>query len=399
MNTFSNSKRGQRSGGGAAVLIGAITILIVMYIVFLPANQREEILGGEESRGDSGGSSSFKKLNITPLLVNPGQMDYNVNDRIEHLLPAVNLMTSTSGTVLEEENNIYVKSGVFSSVSDKMTFKINDIENTDNVLISFNTIESSGRLIVSVNGNEVFNSEIEGAMDPIKVKEKFLKDSNIVEFSVSGPGAAFWRVNEFLLENIKITADVTSTDKRESRSVFIVDSAEEENVDTVKLTFVAECNPNEAGRLTVTLNGNRLFEGVPDCGTPFIQEYPSSYLKPGENNVEFAAETGKYLIDRMKIETKLKRPREFTYDFNLNSTVLEGIKDGELKSNLTFTFIDDNEDKEALLILNGYKLVLSTDDESYSRNVDVFLKDGFNYLKITPRKRMFVPEVKLTIQK
>jgi hypothetical protein len=401
MNTVAVGKRGQRpsSGGGAAVLIGVITLLIIMYIVFLPASERDDILSGTNNGGSNSGSSSFKRFNVTPLLVNPGQMDFNVNDRIEHLLPAVNLLTQTVGTILEEENNIYVKSGVFSKVPDKMTFNIDDLENTENVLISFNAVESMGRLMINVNGEEVFNSIIEESLAPVKVKKKFLKNSNTVEFSVSSPGVAFWRVNEFLLEKVKITADVKDTGRRESKSIFVVDAAEADNADTVKLTFVPECNPNEVGPLSVNLNGNILFEGIPDCGTPFVQQYESNYLRAGENVVEFHTKTGKYLLDRIEVETKLKRPRDFTYDFNLNGTVLKGIKDGDLKSNLSFTFIDDDDQKEALLILNGYKLVLSTDDAGYSRNVDVFLKDGFNYLKITPRKKMFVPEVKLHIQK
>ncbi len=406
---FSNpSKLGRKAqkpqgAAGAAVLIIVITMLIIIYIVFLPASERDKILdastsGGSGSSSSGSSSSGLKKFNVTVLQVNPGRMDFQANDRVEHLLPAVNLMTKKQGKVLEEVSSIYVKSGVFTKEPQKMTFTINELDNVENVLLSFNVKVAVGRLIVNLNSLEIFNSEIKGSIEPITIKKNELKNINTLEFSVSSPGIAFWKVNEYSLEKVKITGDVKDITGQKAKTVFIVDEQEEDSASKVKLSFVPECDPEKAGKLTVTLNGNSLFTGIPDCGTPFFQEYSSAYILRGENILEASAD-GQYLLDRISIETKLKQPRDFVFDFQINETVFKEIQLGKAKSNLTFTFVDDNEDKEAQLILNGHKLVLSTSSGAYSRLVDPFLRQDFNYLKIIPKKKMFVPEIRLNIKK
>jgi len=401
-------KKAQKPQGaaGAAVLVGVITFLIILYIVFLPASERDKILDTtttiNPSSGSSSGSSSsgtgLKKFNTTVLLVNPGRMDFLSNDRIEHLLPAVNLMTKTQATILEEFDSVYVKSGVFSKEPHKVSFLINDLDNVDNILLGFKVKDGSGRLIVNLNNIEVFNSDVTDTTEPIKLKKSDIRNVNYLEFSVSSPGIAFWKVNEYLLDNVAVTGEVKNTAGQKARSVFIVEDFEEESASKVKLSFVPDCDAKKAGTLTVSINSNQVFSGIPDCGTPFTQEYSSAYLFTGENSIEFSGE-GKYLIDRINVETKLKKPRDFSYDFQINESIFKEIQLSKTKSNLTFTFIDDNEDKEAQLILNGHKLVLSTSGNSYSRLVDPFLKQDFNYLKIIPKKQMFVPEIKLTIKK
>ncbi len=406
MSRFGRKAQKPQGAGGAAALVGVITFLIILYIVFLPASERDKILdtstsgsSGSSPTSDSASSGTgLKKFNTTVLLVNPGRMDFQSNDKIEHLLPAVNLMTKIQATVLEEFDSVYVKSGVFSKEPHKVGFTINDLDNVDNVLLGFKVKDGSGRLIVNLNNVEVFNSDITETTEPIKLKKSDLKNVNNIEFSVSSPGIAFWKVNEYLLDNVAVTAEVKNTAGQKAKSVFIVDNFEEESASKLKLSFVPECDAKKAGVLTVFINGNQVFSGIPDCGTPFIQEYSSAYLLTGENNLEFSGE-GKYLIDRISLETKLKKPRDFSYDFQINESIFREIQLSKTKSNLTFTFIDDNEDKEAQLILNGHKLVVSTSSSSYSRLVDPFLKQGFNYLKIIPKKKMFVPEIRLNIKK
>jgi hypothetical protein len=111
-------------------------------------------------------------------------------------------------------------------------------------------------------------------------------------FLVSGPGDAFWRINEYLLENIKVIADVTETSGRKAVSVFTTDCSEAKNVDKVKVKFTPDYRSDESGKLSVILNTNELFNTIPDCGTPFVQEYSGFYVVEGENRVEFSTDKG-----------------------------------------------------------------------------------------------------------
>ena len=118
----------------AAVLVTIISALIVMYIMFLPSEDRLEFIGENDTHREGGRIVDGDEIILEELeLV------------MEHDLPSVNLYTSKAAREIFEENAVYVKNGVFDKADKTLEFKLSDPENTDNVLISFFAKTSKGR--------------------------------------------------------------------------------------------------------------------------------------------------------------------------------------------------------------------------------------------------------------
>ena len=108
---------------------------------------------------------------------------------------------------------------------------------------------------------------------------------------VTGVGWKFWRTNEYLLENIKISASVTDVSTRESEMTFQVSSTEKNNLDLVKLRFFADCDKNKVEPLQIYMNNERIFSSVPDCGSLRSMDISPHYLLSDENRILFRTDT------------------------------------------------------------------------------------------------------------
>ena len=392
---FKRCKRGA-GGAGAAGLVALITILIILYIVFLPAEERSKYLEDIDDGDDANEMDDDNEYEVELLLKHPGKMDYVGQKEVDHDLPSVKLLTKSEGTVIEERNSVFVKNALFTRVTDWMEFGIEDVDNVDDVLLSFNIKEKEGRLKVTLNDIEVFNQEIKETMaEPILFRNKYLKNKNTIMFEVSSPGVAFWQTNQYVLEDVKVTADITMTESQTATLRFIADSEEKNNVNRIRVKFVPDCIESKAGPLIVTLNGNEIYSSVPDCGTLVSQEFLPYYLVEGENRLEFSSTAGSYLIDRIQVTSKLKKARDFVYDFNINSSIYEDVQQGAANVNLSIEFADDEEDKEAEILINGRKTLLDQDERTYSKVIDYYVNKDYNYIKIIPKSSMYM--VKLEI--
>ena len=193
-------QRKAQSASSAATLIVLIAGFILLYILFLPAEEREALLG-DGSYVYPEGSSSSTTVSTSPasaaaalvaetvLSESPGQIYYLQESSFEHSISPVNLYTLTEATVLFSQDSLYVKNGMFDELSRNLTFYLDDPDYTDNVLLSFNVEEGQGRIIVKLNGNLIYEGEItSGAITPLDLSAYSLSDVNILEFSVSEVG-------------------------------------------------------------------------------------------------------------------------------------------------------------------------------------------------------------------
>jgi hypothetical protein len=338
-----------RKAQSAALLIGVISALIVIYIIFLPSEDRLDMIGENESE------RAVSDDEMILLQAEEIIMEHIGRDEIEHDLPSVNLYTSTSAHILTEENTIYVKRGMFDKAGYEKEFKITDMENTENVLISFSVMKSKGRLAIIINEHEIFNNEIDQVnIEPLKISKDLLSETNTIRLEVSGVGIAFWRTNEFLLSSFKLTADVTDISTQEAVLKFMVGTEEAGNVEKATLRFVPECQPQNVGMLQILLNNNEIFSSIPDCG--------------------------------------VARPLQFSpilYYFDIDGDDMRDIERGNKLVNLTFFFTDDRKTKEAEIVINGKKTYMTRHEEvDWSANLDRYVESGSNSLKIIPEERL-----------
>ena len=385
-------KMGQ--AGAAAALIAVIAALIVMYIIFLQPDDRADIFG-DDFRSSS--SSTSRTRNITLLNETPGRIDFLSQRVVDHTIPATYIFTRTAGMVIEEADSLYIKRTVFSSVEKNIGFSITDLANTENILLSFAVTKAKGRLVISLNGEEILNKELTANVQPIELQKRLLKAENVITFSVSSPGAAFWRTNEYALENVQVTADITRTDAQRSRSVFLVSAVEYNNLDRVYFEFLPDCDVAQSGPLDIWINEYNIYSAVPDCGVGRLSlEVPPSHIKSGENELIFRIDQGDYSLSHIKIKSQLKQIDFPVYFFELSEEEYQSVQNKSREVIIRMDFVDTIDRKQGQIIVNGRTTGFDTKELYVEKDITDDVERGDNSVKIKPEKTIDV--WKLTVK-
>ncbi|MBI4448876.1 hypothetical protein HY641_02515 [Candidatus Woesearchaeota archaeon] len=386
--------RGQ-AANEAWVLIGLITLVLIFYILFLPPAERHKLL--EDGPGIStvtlpGG------LNATLFQDHIGTLDAH-EPVIAHAIPSSRVFESKKAVILEEFNPFFVRRGWFGRRLQNLTFEIPDVENTDNVLLAFEAPVRSGVLAVSLNGRVVFESPVSRTPSPIRLRKEHLDKSNSLEFSVSGVGFAFWRSNEIQIQNAKVVADVTDVSRQKAQNVFAVSPAEKNNVLIATLDYTADCDDTLVGPLTILINDQRVFGGVPDCGGPNRIEVPGQILQEGANTMHFQTTRGDYFLSSMRLTTILRKTRSYVAYVDVPKQVVDRARTNAVRVMLEIDFVDDKKPKVADVNINGHITRIDQNEPFYARNLNAFVLPGSrNYIEITPVSSINIPELRVVVR-
>ena len=396
-----NNKKAQgTSATGAMGFVALIVGLIVLYIIFLPPDERAKLLGENESIEDENEENTSVEAEENVLLLEyPGRIDYLKEKDYEHDIAAFSLYKTTNAEELETINPFIIRHGLFDDVKKEIPFKIKDLKNTENVLLLFTAKKNTGILTIKLNDINIFESEITTQNPkPIKLKEN-LKEDNLLEFSVSGTGAKFWSTNTYSLDDIRIVGDVADISRQESKNIFFVSENEKLNLEGARLRFWPDCNPDDVGKLEIMVNYQDVLSSIPDCGTINMYTFSPAVLHKGDNNIVFKTDKGSYRIEQIKITTDLKELTYSTYYFQINESTYDKIKDDEYDAKLTLEFVDDKEDKVMNLNINNRMIYVDTDEAKYYENIDSYIKEGNNFIKIEPLSMLDIVELKAELEK
>jgi len=395
---MNKSKRGQ-SGVNAAILVAIITGIIILYMIFISPEHREEIL--DEDGGNGGPTSS--KDNITLLSETIGTLELisRLDDRD---IPNIYLIETVNSKVLDTINPVYVRNGWFDKKIKVVNFYIDDLENTDNVVLTFSAPKRKGVLTIALNNYMIFEYDIQTLnVQPIELPKDLLKKENLLEFSVSGVGMAFWRTNEYSLENIKIIGDITDKSRQESKNIFSLTTAQYQNLKEAEIKFIPYCSrASEVGILNLYINNRNIYSAVPVCEDLVKQDIPLSVLNAGENKVVFKTEKGSYSIEQIKVELEPKEKKAYiVHYFEINSTTYDDILDDDKNVYLTIEFVDEDTDKKAELNVNDhlYMINIKEDDEekTFERNINNWIEEGSNFVKITPKIKLEIVRLEVVV--
>jgi hypothetical protein len=251
---------------------------------------------------------------------------------------------------------------------------------------------------VLLNDQEILNREVlSGNVDPVSLPQRLLKTENRLIFRVGSPGAAFWRTNEYMLENVQVTADVTRTDAKRSKNVFLVSALESNNIDRAALRFQPDCDTAESGPLDIWINEYNVYSGVPDCGVTRERiEFAPTYLRVGENEIVFAIENGDYTITQIAVESQLKQIDFPAYFFELSEEQFRDIKNGTKEVVLRMDFVDTTERKQGQIFVNGHTVGFDTKGLFIEEEITRDIEKGSNSIKIKPENTIDVR--KLTVR-
>ena len=391
-------RKAQASGAAAATLVAIIAALIILYILALSPEEREKILEGEE--GTSGGTSESAKDIL--LSESPGRLTPAAVNEFEKTFSPVTVFIGEEAVQLKKKDSLYIKSTLFSKKKESLTFEIGNLEDSKEVLLNFVVSKSKGRIIINLNGHEVYNNEVISAnINPVNLKkEGYLQEGlNEIEFSVSSPGISFWSTNEYNLEEVTVSATKLTRDTQISTQEFVVTEDEKKAVDSLKLNFNAECEQANVGKLDILINDFNLFSAVPDCGQPNKPiEFLPTKLLIGENELKFKTSEGRYLLDHLSITSTLKEEKPKTYYFELKDEQYTDITNQDSNITLFMRFEDDISDKEGTLLLNGHKIDLDQTKMTFNTSIRNFVEKGTNSLKIVPDKILDIAELKVKLE-
>ncbi|MGV8171861.1 MAG: hypothetical protein ACP5OA_04165 [Candidatus Woesearchaeota archaeon] len=359
-------KRGQYASNAAA-FVAVLTVLIILYILFLPPDIRTELLGDANSsfNDDSKSNSNNKVL----LQQNVGRITYiNTNEKT-YDLPATRIYSPTSGQVLKNVPSISLRNALFDTEKSKYDIELNiDRDATKNVLLSFNVREARGPLSISLNGREIFRSEVTVSNPlPITLNHGDLLDSNTITLITPSPGLTFWRANKYSIENLQVTGDVTDYSNALAMQHFIISQVEKENLESITLYFYPGCNIKDVGSLRIDFNGRTIYSGVADCGTRTFATLNTEDVLSGNNELRFYSSKGSYILDNMYIKTVMKKPAYKTYYFDIEEDYFDSRNNeprcGDYDSKCP-SGCDEVEDADCCFTRNGYWCALPTLNEN-----------------------------------
>lgn len=390
-------KKGQPAAG-AAILLVVIAGLLVMFVILLPPSERAELLGENISKNAT--STLDEAVDEETLLVeSPGRIDFLGQREIEHPLPVINIFTTTGTEVLAEKNVVSAKRALFTEKTDSMRFTIKDLDNTENLLLSFSVERGKGELLMTLNGETIFDAEVEaGVLPPVQLPSNTLQEQNELLFSVSSPGMAFWATHEAVLKEVQVIADVTDVGAQAASSIFLVSDTEKNNLEKVTLRFQPDCIFDQVGKLTVVLNGRVLYSAVPDCDLAFVPiEISPTVIVEGENEIAFRAERGSYLLSHVLLESRLREVEFPTYFFELSHEQFGAIKREDLRLRLELDFVDTVSRKFGEIIINGHTRGFDTKEVNLVMDISDEAVRGNNAVKIQPQKTIEVRELQVDL--
>jgi len=376
-------------GLNVSILVILIALFIIGYIVLLPPEEREELLGTEEIE-----EGEVKTL----LSESPGFVSPFEEETVSHKLSPFDLFVRVEPVVSSVLGSLFLEAGLFTRRSHELTFDLDQLDSLKRVDLYFFVRNSKGTLHVKLNGEKVYADKIvAGKIMSIKLPPRLLEDTNNIELFLSP--ALFGR-NRYFLEDIKIREEYQSSNTEEER-YFVISSYEYNYLRNAKLNYFMHCRAfSEKGtELEIELN-NKPFRdiNIPCVNRDVSFDINLVDLKEGKNSLSFEIDRGDYSFRDVEIEVELKEKTYPTFYFVVDEDDYESVVDEDLVAVLDLTFTDIDRLKEAQIFVNNKRIYLSSRNDAYSKDISDYLKEGSNKLKIVPKNRFEIINLEVDLE-
>ncbi|MBU0962565.1 MAG: hypothetical protein KKD48_01530 [Nanoarchaeota archaeon] len=386
------NKRAQESGSAIAVLVLLIALFMLLYVLLLPPEQREDILNQTISKnGDS------NQINPVVLLSeSPGELFPNKEGNIKHDISSLNIFVKDEPQTNRLANALEISRSLFSSKPQTVTFQIDDLTNIKSVILFFSVAKASGNLQIWLNDNIVLDKKVEG-VQTIELPTNYLKRNNILELKVSGPGLLFFTKNSYELEDIGIKETFEVINPKEER-IFTISETEKAGLQKAILKYQIYCNGLDNGNtdFKILLNDKQVISKIISCiGGSEEVELPNENIKEGTNKLTFIIGEGDFLLSQINVETELKEKSNPTYHFDINNDDYDNIINGGADVTLRIT---GAKTKKANLIINDKKILMDTSEDTFSKDIRDYVNEGDNFIKIIPINTFTMDLLEVKIQ-
>ncbi len=391
-------KKGQEMAGNAAGLVIFIGMILIVYLFVLRPDDRNAILGINETEANGG---IVDADNITELVIeSPGSLFAQEQKSFEHPLSQIVLSSQSEDRVVAEKSSVYVMSSKLDKKDATIRFETTEGIEYEALILSFYVQDSSGKIIITFNGQEIFYGELNrGVNGPLRIDTILIEDTNYLEFSVPKvPWYRFWGRNQYEIRDVKLIASTRNLEAMEALSTFRLSQVEVDEYDHGYLRFTEECKGRQEGILKVYLNGGLISSSITDCYGYEKIDIAAEDIVAGKNEVLFDLSEGTLYLTNIEIKLELKEARYPIYYFELNDTTWERIVEDDLEVYLDLDFIREYEDKEAEFEINRRKFYMDTDELSFSKDIKSYLRQGSNYITLIPKTELNIAQLRVFIE-
>lgn len=397
-------KRLNKKGGAAppnadpaALLILIITIALVGYVLFVPADVRNELLGKENLTVNKSLPPGFIEENIL-LKERIGRLDIAKTNEKTISIPNFQLIETKKDQILGSAGSFTVRKTLLSEESKAIALSIPE-GSVENAYLSFQATTKKGILSIKLNDKVVYEGRLSDTIATVPLPSEVLAKTNTLTFSVDG---GFLEDKNYQIDDLKILGSVKEASTLTVTNPFRMSPEELSNFESGSLTYHLSCDVKNSGVLNVMLNENSLFSSIPSCDDVNRIELFKEYFKEGKNSIIFRASKGVHEFDNVKLNLKLSKTKSFIQYFEINDNLYSDvILDRFKKITLEIRFVDDRETKEAEVNVNGrYKNIdQKTNKFSWelSKESDL-LQSGRNYIELTPKSALNIVEARILVE-
>ncbi len=385
---------GQPDGKGVAILLLLIALFMILYILLLPPEQREDILNQSVSNGVSEENVQTKVL----FIETPGEIYPTKEDTVVHEMSPANIFIKSDPKTSILADSLEISKSLISNKPQTLTFDVEDISNLKDILLFFSVADTKGKLIVKINDHQIFDGEI-GNVETIKLPINYINKKNKLELKASSPGIFIFSRNHHSLEEIGIKETYQLTNPKEER-IFSIPKYEASSMQKAVLSYQIYCNKLEKNTtpFKIFVNDNLVLDKLLPCmGSTESLEIDKSKLKEGTNDLEFNIGEGDFQLSKIELRTELKEKQYPTYHFEIQNDDYKFVEQNKADINLRLEMNEEGR-KISRVILNNKEIVVDTENELFTRDVSSFVNEGENIIKIIPQNTFSIDKLELKLE-
>lgn len=203
-------------------------------------------------------------------------------------MAAEQLVGSTTGAVSR---------GLLSGEDKKVSFSLTTPGDVTGGHVSWHVNDTNGygRLIIALNGAELYRDFAWPGDHAVTFDPKLLRRDNLLEISAESSGWRFWAPTVYILS---ATAAISWHGALSQNFTFNLTGGEAATATKGRLVIYAT-EREGTGQLTAKLNSQRIYA---DVKTAVLQDFSADYLQPGLNTVELTTPAGtRYTIESAEV--------------------------------------------------------------------------------------------------
>ena len=410
-------KRGQTKSpaSAAATLVILIGVFILLFVLLVEPETREELLGENKTIDKEDRFSRITGDEKTLLSASPGEVFAFERKDIKKELGSLELFSRINERTINLASAFDISKGFFGGDTRSLFFDIPNMDDLQALDLFFFIREASGDIKITLNNAVVFEGRVSSNDIPISLPVNLVTSANVIKISISSFSGSYRLSNIYLREK-------TLVENKQAIRTFELSGVEKSGLNKASLSYFVNClSLDKRGVLTVELNNREIRKDfvICDAGQDRI-ELSRNILPTGTNRLRFSIDNGDYRIQDIEVNLELKEADFPKFTFNVEDDDFDKIRkecsDSELnkcfdrcdddcetlrclrdcrddcrddcreaKLIIEFTFGGDKGDrKKAAITINEEQFNFDVVDDEFARDISEFVRRGSNVIKVIP---------------